>query len=88
METKFRSKFLKDVKKIKDASLKSKIKELIVHVEESESVLQLKNLKKLKGSDNAYRFKINEYRIGVYIYCNTIEFDCFLHRKDIYKYFP
>ncbi len=88
METKFRSKFLKDVKKIKDASLKSKIKELIVHVEESESVLQLKNFKKLKGSDNAYRFKINEYRIGVHINGNTIEFDCFLHRKDIYKYFP
>ncbi|MEG3988445.1 type II toxin-antitoxin system RelE/ParE family toxin [Microcoleus sp. S28C3] len=46
------------------------------------------NLKKLKGEDNAYRFRVGDYRIGFYFDGETVTFARVLHRKDIYRYFP
>ena len=46
------------------------------------------NLKKLKGFEDAYRIRISDYRIGLFIIDNTTVFARFLHRKDIYKFFP
>lgn len=42
----------------------------------------------MKGAPYHFRIRIGEYRIGVVITGNTIVFERFLHRKDIYKYFP
>ncbi|MBE9160942.1 type II toxin-antitoxin system RelE/ParE family toxin [Tychonema sp. LEGE 06208] len=46
------------------------------------------NLKKLKGDDNTYRFRVGDYRIGFYFDVETVTFARVLHRKDIYRYFP
>ncbi|MDD2983398.1 MAG: hypothetical protein PHQ74_08415 [Crocinitomicaceae bacterium] len=35
-----------------------------------------------------YRFKIGDYRIGVELENDTINFVIVSHRKDIYKVFP
>lgn len=43
---------------------------------------------KLEGYKIAYRIKLGDYRIGVFIEDETIEFVRFVHRKDIYKKFP
>lgn len=57
-------------------------------VEASNQISEIKNLKKLEGFKNAYRIKTGDYRIGVFIEEDTIEFVRFVHRKDIYKKFP
>jgi mRNA interferase RelE/StbE len=49
---------------------------------------EIKNYKKLKGSFNTFRIKLGQYRIGIFIDNDTVEFVIILHRKDIYKYFP
>jgi mRNA interferase RelE/StbE len=43
---------------------------------------------KLEGYKNAYRIRIEEFRIGAFIEGKTVELARFLPRKDIYKYFP
>ena len=48
----------------------------------------IKNFKKLKGYKNAYRIKIGDYRIGVFIENKIVEFARVVHRKDIYRVFP
>ncbi len=45
-------------------------------------------LKKLKGFDGAYRIRIGDYRVGLFIVQETITFARVLHRKEIYRYFP
>ena len=35
-----------------------------------------------------YRIRLGDYRIGIEIQKDTIIFTRFLHRKDIYKFFP
>lgn len=80
--------FEKDIKKIKDKKLLAKIADTIEHAQAAISGDEIKNIKKLKGSNSYYRIRIGNYRIGITIEGDVIDFIRFLPRKDIYKYFP
>lgn len=88
MEVIFLDKFEKDIDKIKSKSVKSSIIKIIEHVEKANSISEIKNLKKLKGFSSAYRIRMGDFRIGVFIEDNKVEFARIIHRKDIYKMFP
>ncbi len=88
MNVDFKSSFLRDIKKIKDADLLHLIDIEIQIAEDAANINDIDNIKKLSGYKNAYRIKINDYRLGLDIDNGTIPFVRFLHRKDIYKFFP
>ena len=80
--------FNKDIKKINDVKLANKIKEVILSVEKANAVTLIYNVKKLKGTANAYRIRIGDYRLGFFLINSVVELTVFAHRKEIYKYFP
>jgi mRNA interferase RelE/StbE len=80
--------FEKDTDKIKDKRILFKIVDVIEKVREADDIISIKNIKKLKGSNKFYRIRIGDFRIGIIIDNNIVEFIRCLHRKDIYKYFP
>jgi len=80
--------FNKDIEKIKDKKLALKINNIIISLQKVVIIESLPQIKKLKGTPNAYRIKIGDYRLGFFCKENTIELSAFAHRKDIYKYFP
>jgi mRNA interferase RelE/StbE len=84
----FRSSFLKDVRKVKDATVKKQVAALIGEAENANHLSELENIKKLKGRENFYRIRIGDYRLGLIATENELVFIRFLHRKDIYRYFP
>jgi mRNA interferase RelE/StbE len=84
----FKASFIKDLKRIKEQGLKTKVREVIDLVERARSLQDINAIKKLKGSDRYYRIRISDYRIGLSIEEETVTFVRFLHRKDIYRYFP
>jgi len=87
MIVEFREEFDKDLSKID----KKILKRIFLKIEELENVLSLNNLsqiKKLRWFKNFYRIRIWDYRLGFSISDNKIILERFLHRKDIYKYFP
>lgn len=88
MEVNFDKSFLKSLEKINDKAVFKKIEKAIIHCESANTLLEIPNLKKLKGFANFYRIKIGDYRIGVEVEGNSINFIIVLHRKDIYKLFP
>jgi len=88
MNVEFKSSFVKDLKKIKEKQLQSQIRELIEKVEFTENMTELESLKKLSGSDVYYRIRLGDYRVGLKIENDIVCFVRFLHRKDIYRYFP
>ena len=88
MEVIFLKSFLNDIKKINDKKLKSKIKEFILEIENSNSLDDIANIKKLKGYSTAYRCRIGDYRLGFYLNDNLIELARFVKRNDIYNVFP
>ncbi|MEI6815345.1 MAG: type II toxin-antitoxin system RelE/ParE family toxin [Bacteroidota bacterium] len=88
MESRFRGIFLKDISKIKDKKVQESIKEVIKNIEDADSIKEIKNLKKMKNCQDAFRIRINDYRIGIFIEGNVVEFNRILHRKEVYRYFP
>lgn len=88
MKVAFKSSFTRDLKSVKDKDLKVDLKKLIESVEQVQSLHELPNLKKLKTGDHYFRIKLGDYRVGVWVEHDTVNFVRFLHRKDIYRYFP
>ncbi|MDJ0658330.1 MAG: type II toxin-antitoxin system mRNA interferase toxin, RelE/StbE family [Crocosphaera sp.] len=88
MNLQFESQFAKDLKNIKDKNLLSKIKNTINQCKTAQNLREIKNLKKLKGYQSFYRLKIGDYRIGIEADKNQLIFVRFLHRKEIYRFFP
>jgi len=80
--------FFKDLLKIKDSTLKKDIVEAIGSLENSESIQNVSNIKKIRGHSEAYRIRIGKYRLGFYFDGEVIELVRFVKREDIYKLFP
>lgn len=89
MNFEFKKSFAKDLKKkAHGRKLCSHVQEIIQEVANTESFYKIKNLKKLKAKGNYYRIRLGDYRIGLKIEEGTVIFVRFLHRNEIYRYFP
>ena len=88
MEIEFLDKFSKDLDKISLKSVKTSLSRLIQEVESAGSLSEIPNAKKLKGHRSAYRFRIGDYRVGVFFENQKVIFARVVHRKDIYSVFP
>ena len=88
MQLEFLSKFIKEISSIKVKSTKTKLIDVIGSIENANSMSDIKGLKKLSGFKDAYRIRLVDYRIGIFINNDKVQFARFVHRKDIYKLFP
>ena len=89
MKTEYLPSFTKDLKKLKKTSTYSEIKNLVFQtIPDSQNITEIKSLKKIKGHKNAYRIRVGDYRIGVFIQQETVTCSRVLHRRDVYRYFP
>ncbi|MFB2882214.1 type II toxin-antitoxin system RelE family toxin [Floridanema aerugineum] len=88
MEVEFRKSFEKDLSKLRDEALLTRIKAVILEIEAAENLENVSNIKKLKAEGDYYRIRVGDYRIGIVISQNVVVFVRVLHRKEAYRYFP
>ena len=88
MEIKIDKSFQKDTRRIKDKSILQRIANTVANVQSAKTLEEIKNLKKIQGTQSMYRIRIGAYRLGIIVTDSAVEFIRCLHRKDIYKYFP
>jgi len=88
MRVEYLSKFFKDLDKIKSKKTKTSILYIISQVKSANSIKDIQNLKKLTGHKYAYRIRSGQYRIGLFIENNVVQFARVVHRKEIYRLFP
>lgn len=89
MEIIFDRSFSKSLDKIADKDLRKKIEQVIIAIEEADSLSQIPNVKKMQGFKTFYRIRIVDFRLGIELEdTTTLRFIVALHRKDIYKKFP
>ncbi len=79
---------MRDLKKIRDESLRHRLKAAIQQVEAAETLGEVSNLTRLSGTGGLYRIRVGDYRLGISVESDEIEFIRCLHRRDIYRYFP
>ena len=89
MDLRYNKSFEKCLKKITHQKTKDKILDFILSAKSAEMLTELRNIKKLSGYENFYRYRFGDYRIGFEkIDDHTIELIVVAKRNDIYKIFP
>jgi mRNA interferase RelE/StbE len=86
----FRTSFTRDLRKIRDADVRDKVRSAILSVEQAQQLGTVSNLKKLRGAGGApyFRIRVGDYRIGLRVDEDTVTFVRVLSRDEIYRHFP
>jgi mRNA interferase RelE/StbE len=74
MTTEFTVRFLRDLDRLNQKSVKNDIRAIIEQVEAAARQSEIINIKKLEGHPTAYRIRSGDYRIGILIENNIVEF--------------
>lgn len=77
----------KDVRKIKDQKVITRITKVLDELKQAESLEEISSTKKLAGHPTAHRIRIGNYRLGFYYEDDTVILARFLKRSDIYRVF-
>lgn len=64
MKASFRDSFARDLKAVRETILLKRVREVIEAVERANSLADLPNLKKLKGSKNYFRIRVGDYPLA------------------------
>lgn len=88
MKVAFEASFARDLKKVRDQQLLNQLKQVIEGVKSASSSEEISHLKKMQGYKTLYRIRVGDYRIGIELVGGVVIFVRFLHRRDVYKYFP
>ena len=89
VETNFKKTFAKDLHKLRrQKQILQAIEQLILQVQEAESLESIPHLKKMEEYTKYYRVRIGDYRVGIFVEDDIVTFVRCLHRRDVYRYFP
>lgn len=88
MKVSFRKSFARDLKKIKTQTVLDRVKQAVEEVEAATTLQEVGNLKKMSGTTDFYRIRVGNYRIGIAVAEDSIEFVRCLPRRDLYRFFP
>lgn len=88
MKVEFKRSFVKDLERVRDKGLKERVRQAIEWIEEAKTFQEIGNVKRLRGGEGYYRIRVGDYRLGLMMEGDTVIFVRFLHRKDVYRYFP
>ena len=88
MKVEFATEFAKDIRCVTNAKLRARIEAAILSLERASRLQGFPQLEKLKGSSRAFRIRFGDYRLGLFVDGETVVLSRFLHRREIYRYFP
>nr|WP_228025185.1 type II toxin-antitoxin system RelE/ParE family toxin [cf. Phormidesmis sp. LEGE 11477] len=81
--------FIKELKALKSTTSYATIRRLTFEsIPAAAGFTDIRNLKRLKAADRAYRIRVGDYRIGFFFEDDTAIFARVLHRSKIYRFFP
>ncbi|MCL6539166.1 MAG: type II toxin-antitoxin system RelE/ParE family toxin [Roseiflexus sp.] len=84
----YRLSFAKDLKKIRSKKIRQQVQRVLEAIEHCTSPGDIPNIKRLTAEGPYYRIRIGDYRMGLVIDGDTVSIVRFLHRREIYRYFP
>ncbi len=88
MKIAFEASFARDLKRIRDKPLLQRVQQTIEAIKLAPGIGSVSEPKKMQGYDTFYRVRLGDYRIGIEVVDDQVIFVRFLHRKDVYRYFP
>lgn len=80
--------FERDIERLSQQKVATQLLLLIKQLETCQTLSEIKYIKKMKAKGKYYRIRIGDYRLGMKEEHNVLTLLRFMHRKDIYQYFP
>lgn len=80
--------FQKDFRVIRDKKLLERLSKVIDEIEQATAIEDVGNVATMSGAADAFRIRVGDYRLGCYLVDGKLVLARFLHRKEIYRYFP
>ena len=88
MELRYERRFERDLGRIRDSALRSRVERAIVDLETASVIDDVRGIGQLRGSAAHYRVRIGDYRLGIEVAGKAAVLVTFGHRRDFYRGFP
>jgi mRNA interferase RelE/StbE len=88
VKVQFRRSFTKDLRNVRDRRTLVKVQSLVGLIENARTLDEVPNLTRLAGGKSYYRLRVGSFRLGLVVEGDMVTFVRFLHRKEIYRFFP
>ena len=85
MKVEFSSSFTRDLRRIRDRSIRERVDKVIEQIEKVDNFTKTSTIKKLRGHENRYRVRVGNYRLIFQFNEDTVTFLRCLPRQDIYR---
>ena len=80
--------FTRDLRKIRSSVLRQRVLRKIEELEAASAITEVRGVIKMTGEGPYYRIRIGEYRLGLAVEEDVATLLRFLHRSEIYQFFP
>ena len=88
MEIEYRASFARDLRRVRNAEMRRRVLRLIEELEEVSALTEISSARRIAGDGRYYRARIGDYRLGIAVEGELVILVRFLHRSDIYRFFP
>ena len=88
MEVEYSAGFTRDLRRIRSSELRRRVLHKIEEIEEESSITEVTDVRRMRGGGHYYRVRIGDHRLGMVVQANVATLLRFLHRREIYRYFP
>ena len=89
MRLEYRSSFSRDLRRVRDAEVRYRVLAIIEELEAVPSIAEIPSATRIKSDRGRYyRIRIGDYRLGAVLQGDMLVLVRFLHRRDIYRFFP
>ena len=88
MEIEYRASFSRDLRRVRNDEMRRRVLRFIGELESASTLTEISSVRRLAGEGRYYRARIGDYRLGIAVEDNIAILVRFLHRSDIYRFFP
>ena len=88
MEVRADVRFDRDLKRIRNANLLSRVERVVEDLKKASAIFQVPGIVRMTARGNFYRIRVGDYRIGVEVEGGVVTLLRFAHRSEIYRRFP
>ena len=88
MEIEYSTSFARDLRRVRNAEMRRRVLRFIEELETASTLTEINSVRRLAGEGGYYRARIGDYRLGISVEDNVVVLVRFLHRSEIYRFFP
>ena len=88
MEIRRERRFARDLRRIRSVQVRRRLRRKLEEMEAAPSLADVSNVRRMTGTENHYRIRVGDYRIGIEMDSETAILQRFGLRDDFYRGFP